>query len=499
MKMAKAIIYTRVSTDEQVDGNSLEFQAKRLEDLCKSENISILKIFVEPGVSAKNVKNRPELLEALKLARRQLAPGDFFITYDISRFTRNHYEGVGMMMELQNKGVFFRDATRTYTDSPEDRFMFILNSGLAQLDNEVKARATRERMSSLAKGGEWLHQPPFGYRKGDKKSGENCLVPLPEEAELVRQIFSWIGSGDSIVDIAGRLDTFDVFTCRMGPAKGNRNIKFVKRVLTSLVYSGRQNTKLTGGVVVNGHWEAIVSREQFDSVQPLVESEPRVRTLSADPFWLKQVLCCGLCGNKFTGLMPKGNRYQYYRCFGCKKESLPMGEAHKQFIEILELLMMPEYVAMEIKEALKTAAGDSNKSLQYQKQELEREIDKKRQKLEMLQDEILMPTNPGLDRESLNERAARLQEEMSTKKTALAEVLESEGLDIDLALQVMEEVLEHLPSIFNHLQDDEKASFAFVLLPEKVICKDKKLQTPHSLVAASVSGTFGTPSPTWHP
>ena len=174
-----------------------------------------------------------------------------------------------------------------------------------------------------------------------------------------------------------------------------------------------------------------------------------------------------------------------------------MSDAHKQFVEMLELLTMPEHSAMEIKDALKTAAGETNKSLQYRKQELEREISKKRQKLEMLQDEILMPTNPGLDRDSLTERAARLQEEMNTKKAALAEVVENEGLNIDLALQVMEEVLAHLPSVFNHLQDNEKASFAFVLLPEKVFCKDKKLQTPHSLVATSISTASTTPSATW--
>ena len=157
--MKKAIIYTRVSTDEQVDGNSLDFQAHRLRDICEREGTQIVKVFVEPGVSAKNADNRPELIAALKLAKRELGPGDFFMTYDVSRFTRNHYDGVGMMIQLQNKGVFFRDSTRTYTDSPEDRFLFILNSDLAQFENEVKARATRERMAALAKSGEWLAIP----------------------------------------------------------------------------------------------------------------------------------------------------------------------------------------------------------------------------------------------------------------------------------------------------------------------------------------------------
>lgn len=232
--MKRSIIYARVSTEEQVEGGSLSFQESRLRGICDREDIAVLKVYVEPGVSAKNMENRPVLLEALKMAMRELKPGDFFMTFDVSRLTRNHYDGIGMMIELQKRGILFRDATKTYTNSPEDRLFFILNSGLAQFDNEVKARATRERMVSLAKSGEWMHSAPFGYRKGDKRRGEDCLVVIPEESDLVRLIMESLRRGEKPVDVAARLDDFDAFSRMVKSSEGNRNLKFVLRVASTL-------------------------------------------------------------------------------------------------------------------------------------------------------------------------------------------------------------------------------------------------------------------------
>ena len=56
----KGIIYTRVSSDEQVKGTSLEFQEKLCRQYCEQQEMEVLALFLEEGESAKNLNMRKE-------------------------------------------------------------------------------------------------------------------------------------------------------------------------------------------------------------------------------------------------------------------------------------------------------------------------------------------------------------------------------------------------------------------------------------------------------
>jgi DNA invertase Pin-like site-specific DNA recombinase len=65
----KAIIYIRVSTDEQADkGYSLQHQIERLEKYCEIHNIEVAAIFKE-DYSAKTF-NRPEFTKLLTMLKK---------------------------------------------------------------------------------------------------------------------------------------------------------------------------------------------------------------------------------------------------------------------------------------------------------------------------------------------------------------------------------------------------------------------------------------------
>ena len=49
----KAVVYTRVSSNEQVKGTSLEDQESKCRKYCLEKGIEILKVFREEGESAK--------------------------------------------------------------------------------------------------------------------------------------------------------------------------------------------------------------------------------------------------------------------------------------------------------------------------------------------------------------------------------------------------------------------------------------------------------------
>ena len=61
----KAVIYTRVSSDEQVNGTSLDFQEEQCRKYCADKVVEVLTVFREEGESAKST-DRAEFLRAIE-------------------------------------------------------------------------------------------------------------------------------------------------------------------------------------------------------------------------------------------------------------------------------------------------------------------------------------------------------------------------------------------------------------------------------------------------
>jgi hypothetical protein len=173
----------------------------------------------------------------------------------------------------------------------------------------------------------------------------------------------------------------------MAAAKGNRNLKFVLRVASSLIYSARQSTKLTDGIV-EGNWESLVSRDDFDEVQHLLSGKPRARSEGEDPYWLKPVLLCGKCGGKFTASVVKQGRYRYYECFTCRGERIGVEKAHDQIIAVLDQISLSKEVVDSIKDSLSAEIGSEKVQIEGRRNELTRGIAKVHGQLEPLVDEL---------------------------------------------------------------------------------------------------------------
>jgi hypothetical protein len=76
--------------------------------------------------------------------------------------------------------------------------------------------------------------------------------------------------------------------------------------------------------------------------------------------------------------------------------------------------------------------------------------------------------------------------EIAKKQLALNAIRSYDGIALDEALVVLDTLLANPNGVFSGLSDADKAAFVFVPLPEKVICRDKRLQTTGSLVPEGV-------------
>ena len=100
----KAIIYIRVSTDEQADkGYSLKHQLERLEKFCELQNIEVAAVFNE-DYSAKTF-NRPEFIKLLAMLKKNKNVADMLLFTKWDRFSRNAGDAYGMINTLNKLGV----------------------------------------------------------------------------------------------------------------------------------------------------------------------------------------------------------------------------------------------------------------------------------------------------------------------------------------------------------------------------------------------------------
>ena len=89
----RAVIYLRVSTEEQVDNYSLDTQ----EDICRKEALrrgyEIVMIFREEGRSAKTINGRPVLIQLIEYCRNKSNKIGAVFVYRLDRVSRptSHY------------------------------------------------------------------------------------------------------------------------------------------------------------------------------------------------------------------------------------------------------------------------------------------------------------------------------------------------------------------------------------------------------------------------
>lgn len=159
----KAVIYTRVSTDEQKEnGFSLPDQKNRLLKYAHRENIEAIEHYQDDH-SAKNFK-RPAFTRFLQDLKEKSIKPDLFLCVRMDRFSRNLEESLPMLKTFKNKGIEFRTLENNVSlDTPESLIPFILNMVLPQVDNERRGLNTKVEMRQARREGRWTGAPLKGY------------------------------------------------------------------------------------------------------------------------------------------------------------------------------------------------------------------------------------------------------------------------------------------------------------------------------------------------
>jgi site-specific DNA recombinase len=161
----------------------------------------VLKVFSDDGVSGERMDNRANLLEALALLKRREA--QILLVADLSRLTRSIRDLLAVLEVLERKSaalVAVREGLDTSTSM--GRMLSKLLAVIAEWQRDETVfrfkTAAAERKAKLRPYGP---QKPYGVRE----EGGRLVADL-EKLEVVKRILLWRATGQTLTEIANRLN-----------------------------------------------------------------------------------------------------------------------------------------------------------------------------------------------------------------------------------------------------------------------------------------------------
>ena len=183
----RGIIYTRVSSDEQVKGTSLEHQEELCRKYCQEKGIEVDLVFREEGESAKDLslQNRKKFLGALEFCRKNKDKVQAFVVLRVDRFARNADDHFAIRKILATYGTTLHSVTEPIGNEPVAKLLETFLAGIAEFDNAIRKQRCSDGMLARINQGIYPWKPPIGYKCVNfKKHGEKKTYADPPDERI---------------------------------------------------------------------------------------------------------------------------------------------------------------------------------------------------------------------------------------------------------------------------------------------------------------------------
>ena len=476
-KCLRVAAYCRVSTDDEEQKTSYEAQiGYYTEKINSNPEWQMAGIFADEGISGTQAQKRPEFLKMIRLCRQRKI--DVILTKSLSRFARSTVDSLGYIRELRALGIaVISEKENINTLTAESEMLITIMSCFAQAESESISKNVSWGVRQSFKNGNVPMQYArlLGYRKGHDGNAEI----IPEEAEVVKEIYRCYLDGMSMNLIADRLNEKGL-TTKGGSSPYRKMV--VQWILTNEKYTGDallQKTYVTDCItkkmrknngelpmyLVKNHHEPIISRSDFNRVQEEMARRSSKRTIAdkltktgqgkySAKYALSELLICGECGEHYRRVTwtAKGFKEVKWRCvsriqYGKKKcHSSPTVDEqalHRAIVSAInEFCEVKDDVAKALRESITEVLDpNQNGSIQAAQQRID--------ELARNMDELIMLATVPETAENAMSDIAKFSEEMKALR---------EFIKIEKAKQT--EVKHSSNELSNVLQRLEKEDFA---------------------------------------
>lgn len=484
----RAGIWIRVSTEDQVRGESPEHHERRARLYAEAKGWEVVTVYRLDAVSGKTVKDHPEAKRMLEDVSRGRI--DALIFSKLARLARN-------TKELLEFADIFRDhggdlvslAESIDTSTPAGRLFFTIIAAMATWEREEIAARVAASVPIRAQLGKSLGgAAPFGYQWKDKK-----LVIQPDEAPVRKLIYELFREHRRKKTVARLLnerghrtrngskfsDTTVERLLRDPTAKGIRRSNYTRTSDSSKAWKLKPESEW----VLHGV-EAIISEDLWAECNGILDAQ---RTKGKRPTRKVVHLFAGVTFCACNGKMYVPSNTPKYVCYTCRNK-IPVGDLeavyHEQiksfFFSSTEIAAHLERTDATIKEKAELLGV-----MEAERAKLGREVDRL---YDLYQSGAIDKRGFGEKYKPLTERVEQLDDEIPAAQAAL-DVLKISHLSHEALVTEAQDLYSRWPTF----PAEEKRRIVEVITERIVVGKGEVeinlLYTPPTGPAPSGGGT----------
>ena len=319
-----AVIYARYSSRSQTE-QSIEGQLLACEAYAEQKNITIIDQYIDRALTGRN-DNRPNLQRMIADSKR--GTFDTVLLYQYDRLSRDTYDDGYYKKILHDNGV---GVVSVKEDIPEGEMGRLFEGILVSINGYYSVELARKIKRGMEiNGAKHISNgsnPGFGLMVDEQLH----IVPDPQTAPFVREIYEQYASGKSVTEITQYLNDCGVRTISGNSFNKNslRTILRNKRYLGYYVYKDIETPNII---------TPILDEELFNKVQTILAKNTKApaRAKAKVDYILTTKLFCGMCGEMMTGYSgtsKTGAVHNYYICNGRKHHKCKKANVRKDYVE----------------------------------------------------------------------------------------------------------------------------------------------------------------------
>jgi DNA invertase Pin-like site-specific DNA recombinase len=306
--LSRAVLYTRVSSkDQEAEGFSIPAQQRLLREYAASNGITIAQEFMDVETARRS--GREGFGQMLAFLRKHERTCRTILVEKTDRLYRNikdyaTVDELGLTIHFVKENVVIGPDSRS-----AEQFMHGIKVLMARNYSQNLGEETLKGMTEKARAGIYPSFAPVGYQNVDGPNGKRIIVPHPDEAPIIAELFAQFATGNySIKTLALRAR-------EQGTMLRGRKlyVSLLHQILRKRIYTGSFDFN---GATYQGNYEPLITADLWDRVQRILDERKEHQTKGVRRgFPFTGLISCGHCGLRLVAELKKG-RYVYYHCTG---------------------------------------------------------------------------------------------------------------------------------------------------------------------------------------
>ena len=471
------ILYCRVSSDEQSENTSLDFQEKVLRAYCSSKQYNVIMCKQEDFSAKHHDLRRPKMKEIFNYCQKHKKEIDLMLFLRWDRFSRSaEFAFTYKRKFMDEMGIGLNSVENPIDfESPDWATLLGVYCGSAQSENNKISKRTKDGIRETLIKGRCANKAPRGYKNVRTDKHSTHIEIDGKKTAIIQNIFNEVAKGVETPCYIRRKFQRQGFNIPETSFFEMLRNKFYIGKIRVPAYKGEPE------YYVNGEHEAIIDEETFYKVQDILDGKrkktPKLSKAINPDLYLRKFLICPVCGCALTGATSSGNggKYTYYFCCNDQKHIRMRAEsANEQFAQYTAKLKPNKTVLDLYSEILKDLQCE-------RKGESKKEVTSLQSDFSAIQKRINSIEDKYMDGDLTKEQYNRMLERYTKEASAIQQQIEIRANpnrgNIEPKLNYSINLINNIDSYMRDAPVGVKIKLISSMFPEKIEFDGKTYRT----------------------